>query len=145
MTVENEKAEIIHGTQIPVVTPGTADRPPTVTYKDAALKLVVTPSVTSEETVFLDIEIANDVPDFRPGRAILGNVPIDKREAKNKVLVRNGETVVIGGILKTREDEGEDSVPGLSKIPILGWLFKKELKKTESQEMLIFITPRIVK
>jgi type IV pilus assembly protein PilQ len=47
--------------------------------------------------------------------------------------------------LKTREDEGEDSVPGLSKIPILGWLFKKELKKTESQELLIFITPRIVK
>jgi type IV pilus assembly protein PilQ len=145
MTIENEKAEIIHGTQIPVVTPGTADRPPTVTYRDAALKLVVTPSATPDETVFLDIEIANDVPDFRPGRAILGNVPIDKREAKNKVLVRNGETVVIGGILKTREDEGEDSVPGLSKIPILGWLFKKELKKTESQEMLIFITPRLVK
>lgn len=145
MTVENEKAEITHGTQIPVVTPGTSNNPPTVAYKDANLKLVVTPSVTSDDMVFLNIEITNDVPDFRPERAIQGNVPIDKREAKNKVLVKNGETVVIGGILKTREDEGEDRVPGLYKIPILGRLFKRELKKSESQELLIFITPRIVK
>ncbi|MDA8215054.1 MAG: type IV pilus secretin PilQ [Nitrospiraceae bacterium] len=143
MTVENEKAEITHGTQIPVVTPGTANTPPTVTYKDANLKLVVTPSITPDDSIFLNIEVTNDVPDFT--KAIQGNVPIDKREAKNKVLVKNGETVVIGGILRTRKDEGEDRVPGLHKIPILGWLFKRELKKTESQELLIFITPRIVK
>ncbi len=143
MTVENEKAEITHGTQIPVVTPGTANTPPTVTYKDANLKLVVTPSITPDDSIFLNIEVTNDVPDFT--KAIQGNVPIDKREAKNKVLVKNGETVVIGGILRTRKDEGEDRVPGLHKIPILGWLFKRELKKTESQELLIFITPRIVR
>ncbi len=145
MTIENEKAEITHGTQVPVVTPGTADNPPTVTYKDANLKLVVTPNITPDDMIFLNLEITNDVPDFRPERAILGNVPIDKREAKNKVLVKNGETIVIGGILKTRDDEGEDRVPGLNKLPLLGWLFKRELKKTESQEMLIFITPRIVR
>jgi len=145
VTLENERAEIIHGTQIPVVTPGTTTSPPTVSYKDANLKLVVTPSVTPDGTVFLNVEITNDVPDFTPARAIQGNVPIDKREAKNKVLVKDGETVVIGGILKTREDDGKDSVPGLSKIPLLGWLFKREIKKTESSELLIFITPRIVK
>lgn len=145
MTLENEKAEIIHGTQIPVVTPGTRDTPPTVTYKDANLKLVVTPSVTPDSTVFLNMEITNDVPDFRPERAILGNVPIDKREAKNKVLVKNGETIVIGGILKAREDDAEDRVPGISRIPVLGRLFKRDLKKTDSQELVIFITPRIVK
>ncbi len=145
VTLENERAEIIHGTQIPVITPGTTTSPPTVTYKDANLKLVVTPSVTPDGTVFLNVEITNDVPDFTPARAIQGNVPIDKREAKNKVLVKDGETVVIGGILKTREDDGKDTVPGLSKIPLLGWLFKREIKKTESSELLIFITPRIVK
>ncbi|MCL5977169.1 MAG: type IV pilus secretin PilQ [Nitrospirae bacterium] len=145
VTLENERAEIIHGTQIPVVTPGTTTSPPTVSYKDANLKLVVTPSVTPDGTVFLNVEITNDVPDFTPARAIQGNVPIDKREAKNKVLVKDGETVVIGGILKTREDDGKDSVPGFSKIPLLGWLFKREIKKTESSELLIFITPRIVK
>ncbi|MBT9139330.1 MAG: Type IV pilus biogenesis and competence protein PilQ [Syntrophomonadaceae bacterium] len=143
MTIDNEKAEITHGTQVPVVTPGTTTTPPTVTYKDANLKLIVTPSIAPDDSIFLNIEITNDVPDFT--RTIQGNVPIDKREAKNKVLVKNGETVVIGGILRTREDEGEDRVPGLHNIPILGWLFKREMKKTESQEMLIFITPRIVK
>jgi type IV pilus assembly protein PilQ len=143
MTIENEKAEIIHGTEIPVVTPGTAEMPPTVTYRLAALHLIVTPSVMPDETVSLIINIKNDVPDF--ARPIEGNIPIHRREAKNEVLVRNGETVVIGGILKTGEHEGEDRVPGLHRIPILGWFFKRELKTTETQELLIFITPRIVK
>lgn len=143
MTIENKKAEIVHGIEIPVVTPGAEDRPPTVTFKEAALKLVVTPSVMPDGTVFLDIEVANDVPDFT--RPIAGNIPIHRRAAKNKVLVRNGETVVIGGILKTSEEEGEDRMPGLHRIPILGWLFKRELKTSETQELLIFITPRIVR
>ncbi len=143
MTLENEKAEIIHGTEIPVVTPGAEDRPPTVTFKLAALRLAVTPSVIPDEAVFLNIEVSNDVPDF--ARMIGGNVPIHKREAKSNVLIRDGETVVIGGILKTGEDEGEGRMPGLHRIPVLGWLFKRELKRTETQEMLIFITPRIVR
>jgi type IV pilus assembly protein PilQ len=142
MTIENEKAEIIHGTEIPVVTPGAEDRPPTVTYRLAALHLIVTPSVMPDETVSMVINIKNDVPDF--ARPVAGNIPIHRREAKNEVLVRNGETVVIGGILKTSEDEGEDRVPGLHRLPLLGWLFKRELKTTETQELLIFITPRIV-
>lgn len=144
MTIENEKAEITHGTQIPVITPGTRDNPPTVTYKDANLKLVVTPTTTPDGQVFLNLEITNDEADFDPRRAILGNVPINKREAKSKVLVKNGETVVIGGILRSREDEGERRVPGISKVPVLGWLFKNEKKNIENQELLVFITPRIV-
>ncbi len=144
LTIDNQRAEITHGTQVPIVTPGTANNAPTVTYKDANLKLVVTPAATSDGSVFLDIFITNDSPDFDPQKAISGNVPVNKREAKSKVLVKNGETIVIGGILKSREDEGERSVPGISKVPILGWLFKNEKKTIENQELLVFITPRIV-
>jgi len=60
-------------------------------------------------------------------------------------LIKDGETIVIGGIQKTSETDNEDSVPGISKVPILGWLFKRQTKETSSEELLVFITPRIVR
>lgn len=145
MTIENEKAEITHGSQIPVTTPGTGNNPPTTTYRDANLKLAVTPNVTPDDSIFLNLEITNDSPNYAQRDPLTGNVPVDKREAKTKVIVKDGSTVVIGGIIKTTEGDSEGAVPGLSKIPILGWLFKNESKTKSNRELLIFITPRIVR
>lgn len=145
MTVENEKAEITHGSQIPVTTPGTGNNPPTTTYRDANLKLAVTPNVTPDDSIFLNLEITNDSPNYAQRDPLTGNIPVDKREAKTKVIVKDGATVVIGGIMKTTEGDSEGAVPGLSKIPIIGWLFKNESKTKSNRELLIFITPRIVR
>ena len=144
ITVENEQAIIRHGKRIPITTPGATQGTFTTTYIDANLKLTVTPQITPDGTVFLKVEINKDEPDYT-NKDQLGNPAIDTRAASTQVLIKDGETVVIGGILKSSESDGDSGVPGLSKIPLLGWLFKRETKETSSEELLIFITPRIVK
>jgi type IV pilus assembly protein PilQ len=144
MTLDNEQALIRHGKRIPVTTPGATAGTFTTTYIDANLKLVVTPQVTPGGTVLLKININKDQPDFS-SKDNLGNPAIDTREAATQVLVKNNETVVIGGILKGTESNDEANVPMISKIPILGWLFKRDTKESSSEELLIFITPRIIK
>ncbi|HCZ11855.1 MAG TPA: hypothetical protein DHV16_06300 [Nitrospiraceae bacterium] len=144
ITVENEQAIIRHGKRIPITTPGATQGTFTTTYIDANLKLTVTPQITPDGTVFLKVEINKDEPDYT-NKDQLGNPAIDTRSASTQVLIKDGETVVIGGILKSSESDGDSGVPGLSKIPLLGWLFKRETKETSSEELLIFITPRIVK
>lgn len=143
MTIDNEQAVIKHGAQIPVTT-RMPDGTFSTTYKDANIKLTVTPQVTPEGTIFLKIEVNKDEPDFTRTDN-LGNPTINSRSASTQVLVKDGDTVVIGGMLKSNESDSESGVPGISKIPILGWLFKKETKETTAEELLIFITPRIVK
>lgn len=143
MTVDNEQAVIKHGAQIPVTT-RQPDGTFSTTYKDANIKLTVTPQVTPEGTIFLKIEVNKDEPDFTRTDS-LGNPTINSRSASTQVLVRDGDTVVIGGILKSTESDSESGVPGISKVPILGWLFKRQTKETTAEELLIFITPRIVK
>ncbi|BCB95501.1 PilQ [Dissulfurispira thermophila] len=144
MTLENEQAIIRHGKRIPVTTPGTTQGTYTTTYIDANLKITVTPQVAPDSTILMKIEVNKDEPDFA-NKDTLGNPAIDTRSVSTQVLVKDGETVVIGGILKSSESNSDSGVPGLSKIPLLGWLFKKETKETSSEELLIFITPKIVK
>jgi len=144
MTLENEQAIIRHGKRIPITTPGTTQGTYTTTYIDANLKITVTPQVAPDGTIFLKIEVNKDEPDYT-NKDILGNPAIDTRSVSTQVLVKDGETVVIGGILKSSEADNDSGVPGLSKIPLLGWLFKRESKETSSEELLIFITPRVVK
>ncbi|GER92961.1 type IV pilus secretin PilQ [hot springs metagenome] len=144
MTLENEQAIIRHGKRIPVTTPGTTQGTYTTTYIDANLKITVTPQVAPDSTILMKIEVNKDEPDFS-NKDTLGNPAIDTRSVSTQVLVKDGETVVIGGILKSSESNSDSGVPGLSKIPLLGWLFKKETKETSSEELLIFITPKIVK
>jgi type IV pilus assembly protein PilQ len=143
MTVDNEQAVIKHGAQIPVTT-RMPDGTFSTTYKDANIKLTVTPQVTPEGAIFLKIEVNKDEPDFARTDN-LGNPSINSRSASTQVLIKDGDTVVIGGMLKSNEVDSESGVPGISKIPILGWLFKKQTKETTAEELLIFITPRIVK
>lgn len=144
MTLENEQALIRHGKKIPVTTPGTTQGTFTTVYIDANLKLVVTPQVAPDGTVLLKLEVHKDEPDFNRTDT-LGNPAIDTRAASTQVLVKDSETVVIGGILKGSETADDSKVPGIADIPLLGALFKKQTKEATSEELLIFITPRIVK
>jgi len=144
ITLENEQAIIKHGKRIPITTPGTTQGTFTTTYIDANLKITVTPQIAPDGTIYMKIEVNKDEPDYT-NKDTLGNPAIDTRTVATQVLVKDGETVVIGGILKSSESDTGSGVPGISKIPILGWFFKRETKETSSEELLIFITPRIVK
>lgn len=140
-TQNNQTAEITQGFQIPFQT--VANNTVTVQYRDAALKLSVTPQITAANTVIMQIAIENATPDF--SRAVNGNPSINTQRATTQVQVGDGVTTVIGGILQTTETTAVDETPGLGKVPLLGWLFKRNDVRTESQELMILITPRIIR
>ena len=139
-TQNNYPAEIEQGAEIPIQT--IANNTVTVTYIDAKLILRVTPQITSAQTVIMDIVVENNEPNF--GRVINGNPQIDTQTATTRVLVSDGETTVIGGVYTNSASTTQDRTPGLSRIPLLGWLFKRDTVLDQSEELLIFITPRII-
>ena len=141
-TLNNTAASIQSGVQIPVQT--VSNRTVSVQFVNATLQLQVTPQVTAEGTIMMDINVAKRSP--APGLAIVGstNSPIQTREARTKVIVRDGGTTVIGGIYEVSANNVQDRVPGLSNIPLLGHLFKNRNKSNSNDELMIFITPRIV-
>jgi type IV pilus assembly protein PilQ len=142
-TLNNQAASIQSGVQIPIQT--IANNTVTVQYVNATLSLNVTPQVTAEGTVMMDIQISKREPQLAflvPGAT---NAPIATKEAQTRLLVRDGGTAVIGGIYRVSTDQGEDRVPGLANIPILGHLFKNKSRREENEELLIFITPRVIK
>jgi len=140
-TQNNIAAEMTQGTQIPIQT--VANNTVTVTFKDAALSLKVTPQITAAGTVIMSISLENSQADFT--RAVNGVPPIDTQRANTTVLVTDGQTTVIGGVYLTREQMQNDRTPGLGNVPLLRWLFKRDSTQTSDQELLIFITPRIIK
>jgi type IV pilus assembly protein PilQ len=140
-TQNNVAAEMTQGVQIPIQT--VANNTVTVSFKDAALTLKVTPQITAANTVIMQISIENASPDF--SRAIGGIPPINTQRANTQVLVSDGQTTVIGGIYVSQEQASNDRTPVLSRIPLLGWLFKRDTLNDQSTELLIFITPRIIK
>ena len=144
VTTQNlQPASIRSGLQIPVQT--VANNTVTVQYVDATLRLEVTPQITAEGTVNLEINIKKQRP--APEFAVVGgqNAPIFTRDAQTELLVRDGGTTVIAGIYEITEGENENRIPGLHKIPIFGWLFKNKTITRDHDELLIFVTPRIVK
>ena len=138
-TQNNVEAEIMQGLQIPIQT--IANNTVTVTFREAALVLRVTPQITAANTVIMRIVVDNSAADF--SRAVGGIPPIDTQRANTQVLVADGETTVIGGIYISREQASQDRTPGLHRLPLLGWLFKRNEFSDESRELLIFITPKI--
>ena len=140
-TQNNVEAEITQGTQIPIQV--VANNTVTVTFKDAALKLTVTPQITAANTVIMKVNIENAQADF--GRSVNGIPPIDTQRANTTVLVGDGQTTVIGGIYFSSQEARESRTPVLHKVPLLGWLFKDDLTNNQNNELLIFITPRIIK
>ena len=140
-TQNNIEAEITQGIQIPIQT--VANNTVTVTFQDAALTLLVTPQITAANTVIMRITVENASPDF--SRSVNNIPPIDTQRAITQLLVNDGETTVIGGIYVSNEQTQRDRTPGLHRIPLLGWLFQRNQVLEESRELLIFITPRIIR
>src|SRR5262249_7997656 len=141
-TQNNIAAEMTQGVQIPIQT--VANNTTTVTFKDAALTLRVTPQITAANTVIMQIALENSTPDF--SRQLQNNAPpINTQRAITTVLVSDGQTTVIGGIYTSQEQATNDRTPGLGQVPILKWLFKRETVNDQNTELLVFITPRIIK
>ncbi|MGD1149304.1 MAG: type IV pilus secretin PilQ [Thermoanaerobaculaceae bacterium] len=139
----NEKAHIQSGTLLPIQT--VANNTVTVQYVDATLSLDVTPQITAEGTVLLDIDLKKREPLAGINLQSATNVPITTRDAKTRVMVRDGGTTVIGGIYQLTDNDQMNGIPFLDGLPIIGALFKNRAVSTEHDELLIFITPRIVK
>jgi type IV pilus assembly protein PilQ len=139
MMQNNIEATMYQGVQIPIQT--VSNNTVTVTFKDAALSLKVRPQITAANTVIMDITLENAEPDY--SRQVNGIPPIDTQRAITQVLVNDTETMVIGGIMKSTETSSKEGVPGLSQIPLLGWLFRRDTNSEDDRELLIFITPRI--
>lgn len=137
-TLNGETATISQGTTIPYQTSG-ADGPKTE-FVNAELKLEVTPVINPDDSIILEILATNDSPSLTAGASAPS---IDTKKAETKVLIRDGETTVIGGIFIESIQESEDGIPGLKNVPIFGNLFKTQKKQTVKDELLIFITPRI--
>jgi len=143
-TLDNVKATIKQGEEIPYVTESTSGGvvTRTVQFKEAVLKLDVKPTITPEGKISMEIKATNDYADYT--RSIQGNPPINKNEVDSTVVVLDGDTIVIGGIYKSADNKTVAGVPVLYKVPVLGWLFKAEDEQRVKREILIFITPRIV-
>lgn len=142
VTQNNIQALVRQGVRVPIVTQAQLGGPPTVTYVDAFLRLTVTPQITSENTIFLNVDVENTTPDF--GRTVQGNPTLITQQATTQVLVTDGGTVVIGGVIQTQNAVNISQVPLLGNIPALGNLFKRRSVSTSNQELIFFITPRII-
>ncbi|MEP6801435.1 MAG: type IV pilus secretin PilQ, partial [Acidobacteriota bacterium] len=139
----NTAASIQSGVQIPVQT--NVNNTTTVIYIDATLRLTVTPQITNEGTVLLDVQVSKREPAVALNLSLGTNVPLTIREYKGQILVRDGGTTVIGGIFQINDQDQENMIPGLWKIPILGNLFQNKTRTEKHDELLIFITPRILR
>jgi type IV pilus assembly protein PilQ len=139
VTADQTKALIEQGTEYPyqVTAPNGGT---TLAFRKASLKLEVTPQITPEGNIILDLDINKD----SRGEVLLGTVAINTKHIKTNVLVENGGTVVIGGIFLLEETDGETKVPVLGDVPLLGNLFKTKTKNSSKRELLVFITPKMI-
>jgi type IV pilus assembly protein PilQ len=143
VTQNNIQAVVKQGVKIPIMTAASIGSPATATYVDAFLRLTVTPQITSEGTIFLNVDVENTLPNFGQVDS-LGNPELITQQATTQVLVTDGGTVVIGGVIQTNNSLNVSQVPLLGDIPYLGYLFKHRTVNTTNQELIFFITPRII-
>jgi type IV pilus assembly protein PilQ len=141
VTQNNEKATVKQGTKIPIQT--TINNTISVQFIDAVLKLEVTPQITAEGTIFMDVLVENTQIDTGIPR-VQGIPALDTQSAETKVLVADGGTVVIGGIIVSQQTVNIQEVPFIGSLPIIGNLFKRTSVTVQSQELLFFLTPRII-
>jgi type IV pilus assembly protein PilQ len=139
VTAHNQKALIEQGTEFPYQQ-ATSSGATSVSFRKATLKLEVTPQITPEGNIILDLDINKD----SRGETTAAGIAIDTKHVKTQVLVENGGTVVIGGIFELTEQDTVTKVPLLGDIPIAGNLFKNSNRNTSKQEMLVFITPKMI-
>ncbi len=139
VTADQTKAMIEQGTELPYQV-ATSSGATSIAFKKATLKLEVTPQITPEGNIILDLDVNKD----SVGQATAAGYAINTKHIKTQVLVENGGTVVIGGIFELQESDSETKVPGLGDLPAIGYLFKTKTRNSQKQEMLVFITPRMV-
>ncbi len=142
LTTDGETALIRQGYEIPYIIGATANTPGNVNFKNASLQLKVTPFTMTDGNIILNIELSKDEPDF--GRQVQGVPSIITKTIINRVSIKDGSTLVIGGIIEKKESEVNTGVPGLMNIPILGGLFKNKYNNVNSTELLIFLSPKII-
>ena len=142
ITSDQNKAIIKQGVEVPYQE-ATSSGATSVSFKEAVLQLEVTPHITPDDRVIMDLKVNKDNPDFT--RAVLGVPPVDTRELETSVLVDNGETVVLGGVFERTQSKNIGRVPFFGDLPYVGWAFKQEQIQDENSELLIFVTPKILK
>jgi|GEM_PF-965848 len=139
VTLDNQEAEISQGYEIPFAT--VSESGTQTEFKEAKLKLTVKPHITSSGDIVMDVEVSKDSPDFT--HVTPDGVAIQTRSIKTSVRMKNGDTLVIGGIYEMTKSNTNKEVPGLSRIPLLSWLFRHRTENLEKRELLIFITPTV--
>jgi type IV pilus assembly protein PilQ len=146
VTADNQKAAIEQGTEIPYITPGSANSPATVAFKKAVLRLDVTPQITPDNRIIMNVEVRKDsvgqYVSVGPGYVVPS---IDTKNVITQIMVNNGDTAVIGGIFEEEVRNDDKKVPLLGDIPVVGYLFKTTGKTSNKTELLIFLTPRVVR
>ena len=141
VTSDKETAKILKGTEIPYQEASSSGAS-TTSFKEAALSLEVTPQITPDNRVIMEVKVTKDEPDF--SNALNGVPPIKKNEVDAKVLVADGETIVIGGVFSNTQTKSTETVPFLGELPYLGRLFRRDIVTDKKNELLIFLTPRIL-
>jgi len=143
MTLNNEKATIEQGVTIPYPPAASlGGAAATWTFVEASLRLEVEPHVSADRSIVLSVKVSNNQPNLR---VVSGGAPsIDKKEAKTEILIKDGDTAVIGGIYKINKSSPTTQVPYLGKLPVIGYLFKSRFYESRNDELLVFLTPRII-
>jgi type IV pilus assembly protein PilQ len=141
VTSDKETAKILKGSEIPYQEASSSGAT-TTSFKEAALSLEVTPQITPDNRIIMEVKVTKDAPDF--ARALNGVPPINKNEVNAKVLVSDGETIVIGGVFSNTQTKTVDKVPFLGDLPYIGRVFKRDIVEDRKSELLIFLTPRIM-
>jgi len=143
LVVDNELAKIQVGDQLPQVTIDEQGKQ-SIEWKDVGIILEVTPQITADGSIFMDISLEKSRQGANVQLTTGTHYSIVKTESETKVLIKSGETAVIGGLTEKSDDSSRSGMPFLSKIPVLGSLFKNKVSNKSSKEVLIFITPRIL-
>ena len=143
VTADKETAKILKGSEVPYQEASSSGATST-SFKQAALSLEVTPQITPDDRVIIEVKVTKDAPDFSQAAATGGVPSINKNEVNAKVLVADGETIVIGGVFSNTQSKSVDKVPFLGDLPYLGRLFRRDLVQDKKSELLIFLTPRIM-
>jgi type IV pilus assembly protein PilQ len=141
VTSDKETAKILKGTEIPYQEASSSGATST-SFKEAALSLEVTPQITPDNKILMEVKVNKDEPDF--AREVNGVPPIRTNEVQAKVLVADGETIVIGGVFSTTQSKSMEKVPFLGDLPYLGYLFQSQRVVDNKNELLVFLTPRIL-
>lgn len=141
VTADKETAKILKGSEVPYQQASSSGAT-SVSFKEAALSLEVTPQITPDNRIIMEVKVTKDAPDY--ANALNGVPPINKNEVNAKVLVADGETVVIGGVFSNDQEKTVEKVPFLGDLPYLGRLFRRDAVTDSKSELLIFLTPRIL-